>query len=434
MTHGRLPTMFCLISRSALASSLLVACSWGNDLHPIRGSAPGSAGADDGSPPDCAPGDDADRDGYAVSDGDCDDCKPGVNPGAFDLADNGVDDDCSGRADDEPKSCDDQLAVDGDAALAAKALGICRTTSRLAEGSDRTWGLIGARFVYPDGTTTSLAPDAAMDCQAQDEAPNPLSHGILSAFGPNVAAREGGTFLVLSSGVARAGTVELDGARGSSPAGAFMCTRSRVPVGFPPESYATCGDELASPPGVLQDPSSAYDGIALELELRAPTNARGLSFDFDFYNFEYPQFVCSSFNDAFAALTFPSGGSSVTAQNIAFDSQRNPIGVNNGFVEVCNPFDYSGTKNGLPFTRSFTCRYGTAELAATGFDSEEFGGPHAATGWLTTHTNVVPGALFVLRLAIWDAGDEWRDSSVLIDNFRWEVVADEAVTMRPPPR
>jgi hypothetical protein len=40
----------------------------------------------------------------------------------------------------------------------------------------------------------------------------------------------------------------------------------------------------------------------------------------------------------------------------------------------------------------------------------------------------------VIRLAIWDAGDEWRDSTVLLDNFRWEVVEGGAVTVRPTPR
>jgi hypothetical protein len=357
-----------------------------------------------------------------------------VNPGALDVPDNGVDEDCSGRIDDDSSSCDDGLAADGDAALAAKALGICRTTTSAARGRERTWGLIAARFVYPDGTTTSLEPDESMDCSAPGEAPNPLSHGILSAFGSNVSARQGSGMVVLSSGVARAGTQELEGGRGMSPAGAFMCTRSAAPEGFPPSSYATCGDELVALPGEPGDPNSAYDGVALELELRAPTNARAFSFDFDFYTFEYPQFVCSTFNDAFAALLYSRSPSVPPSHNVAFDSEHNPIGINSGFVEVCEPYDYASTKSGQTFTRSFTCRYGTAELAGTGFESDVFGGPHAATGWLTTHANIVAGEDFVLRLAVWDAGDEWRDSSVLIDNFKWQIVEEGAVTVRPAAR
>lgn len=417
--------------RTALASTLLLACGCGSDLHPIH-AGPGSAGA--GPDLDTACGsaqEDADGDGYASEDGDCDDCNSAINPGALDIEATGLDEDCSGQADDELASCDNDLDPGGDAELAAKALGICRTTSTTATGAGRSWGLLAARFVYPDGTTTSLAPDETMDCQAERATPEPLSHGILRTFGPNVSARQGSSFLALSSGVARAGTYELDADRGKSPAGAFTCTRSRVPDGFPASSYATCGDDLVAPEGA-HDPGSAYDGIALELELRAPTNARGISFDFNFYTFEYTQFVCSTFNDAFAALLYSRSPSVPASHNIAFDAQGNPICVNNGFVEVCEPFDYTGTRNGQPFTRSFTCDYGTAELAGTGFDSDLFGGPHAATGWLTTRASIVGGEDFVIRLAIWDAGDEWRDSTVLLDNFKWEVVEGGAVTVRPP--
>jgi hypothetical protein len=412
---------------------MLLACS-GSELHPIQGR-PGSAGADAGLGPVCSPTEaDADRDGYSTQDGDCDDCNAAVNPGAFDIDGNDVDEDCSGQADDELGSCDDDLAPEGDAELAAQALGICRTTSTTATAAERSWGLLSARFVYPDGSTTSLAPDDAMDCQAESAAPEPLSHGILRAFGPNVGARQGSSFVALSSGVARAGAYVLDGDRGESPSGAFMCTRSRLPEGFPASSYATCGDELAALEGDAHDPNSAYDGMALELELRAPTNARGISFDVNFYTFEYAQFLCSTFNDAFAALLYSRSPSVPASRNIAFDAQRNPICVNNGFVEVCEPYEYIGTRNGQPFTRSFACRYGTAELAGTGFDSEVFGGPHAATGWLTTRASIIGGEDFILRLAIWDAGDEWRDSTVLLDNFRWEVVEGGAVTVRPTPR
>src|SRR5687768_16289906 len=167
--------MFRLRFRSALASTMLLACGSGSDLHPIR-SRPASGGADSSHEPACSSAEnDADQDGYATPDGDCDDCSSAINPGGIDIEGNGVDEDCSGEADDELASCDDDLNPDGDAELAAKALGICRTTSTTATGAARSWGLLAARFVYPDGTTTSLVPDDAMDCQEERDAPEPLS-------------------------------------------------------------------------------------------------------------------------------------------------------------------------------------------------------------------------------------------------------------------
>src|SRR5690606_27971955 len=44
---------------------------------------------------------DADGDGYGCMD--CDDAAPGVHPGAAELCGNGIDDDCSGLADDAPE-------------------------------------------------------------------------------------------------------------------------------------------------------------------------------------------------------------------------------------------------------------------------------------------------------------------------------------------
>ena len=40
---------------------------------------------------------DDDGDGFTVEDGDCDDADDGVNPGAYDVPDNGIDEDCDGQ-------------------------------------------------------------------------------------------------------------------------------------------------------------------------------------------------------------------------------------------------------------------------------------------------------------------------------------------------
>ena len=365
------------------------------------------------------PGDDKDQDGYTVADGDCNDCDKLVNPGAFDVPGNMVDEDCSGKVDDEPTGCDTGLAVDGPAADGARALGICRTANPAAQGKERTWGLVRAAYVFPDGSTAAVAP-GDNTCGKTGDPPNPLQHGILAGFGQRVKPRTGAAMVALSSGIARSGQQTV-GKIGPSPDDAEMCTRSRMPMGFPVSSYSTCGD-LDPPTGAR----NANDAIALELVLRVPTNAAALSFDFDFYTFEYKEFVCTDYNDAFVALLYSKVAGLPANNNIAFDSQMNPVSVNNGFVEVCAPWTYEGMKGNTPFTRAFPCKLGTGELDRTGFED------HAATGWLQTTTNVVPGEELTLRFAIWDAGDEALDSTVLIDNFRWDAKPGTTATMRPP--
>ena len=61
--------------------------------------------------------------------------------------------------------------------------------------------------------------------------------------------------------------------------------------------------------------SSVQDAAGLELELHAPTNVQSLEFNFNFHTYEFPQFICTQFNDFFWA-NFVQGGMN---KNISFD-------------------------------------------------------------------------------------------------------------------
>jgi hypothetical protein len=132
-------------------------------------------------------------------------------------------------------------------------------------------------------------------------------------------------------------------------------------------------------PGVVT--GQPHDGVALRLVIRVPTNANSFSVKENFFTYEFPNFVCSTFNDWFVILMTPMLAGLPNA-NIAFDQDGNPISVNNSLLQVCDPQDAGG--------KTFPCPLGSAALAGTGFGQDMGLENHAATGWLKTIVNVEP--------------------------------------------
>ena len=79
------------------------------------------------------------------------------------------------------------------------------------------------------------------------------------------------------------------------------------------------------------------------------------------------------------------------------------------------------------------------ELVGTGFDplnpapqfpndpgfcgaNNQVGG---GTGWLKMSGNVKPGETMEIRFTIWDTGDGFYDSVVLLDDFQWSLQASQ---------
>lgn len=369
----------------ALAAACAIGDSGGSPSPAPAPSLPSFDPDLDADPTKCreANGVDDDGDGYSEAEGDCDDCRRAINPGAYDYDGNKVDEDCSGVADDEPKECDVGAALDDpDARAAVNALGICKWAAADAKGKDKTWGVVSAKYVKPDGTPLT----------------EPLSHGIMSTFGVN-GPRAGKSFVALSSGSARApdmpGYKDILGFRKGYTSG--------VPTGYPKESPAC--------PGTVS--GMAHDGAALELEIRVPTNVKSFRVDQNFFTVEFPGYVCSKYND-FYVLDMEPKVPDYPDGNVAFDAQGNPISVNNALLQVCERRTIDG--------REYTCPLGPASLQGTGFDTvnDDYSpAPHAATGWLTTYAPVPPGQTIRLRFAIWDSSDGNLDSTVLVDRFEW---------------
>jgi len=333
-------------------------------------------------------------------------CNPGTPaPDFADVPGNGKDDDCDGTPDNAPTNCDGPLSIeDNDPMNGARAIGLCQ----VSDGN--SWGVIEARYVRADGSPLATT----------------IGHGLLDNFGPAVNVQEGGRMLVISSGTAR-----RPGDLGfASPNDAMHLDLSTgvpefspMPPGFPYDPPACPGASACDPNNPLGD-CNANDPAALELKIKAPANAKSFKFKFNFYTYEFPIYICSPFNDFFVVLQTPAPSNAVQG-NISFDSQNNPVSVNNGFLEVCQAQNAGG--------KDFPCQLGTQQLSGTGFDETAEDGPHAATGWLETQSPVEPGSVFTLRFAVWDVGDHILDSTVLIDAFEFSLDESTGSITSPVP-
>jgi hypothetical protein len=333
---------------------------------------------------EAGPNDDGDKDGWTAASGDCNDCDPFVNPGAIEVPTDkmdakavAADENCDGKVDEPSPPCDSSMQIgDTDAAKAAKVLGLCKTL----KANEKGWGVLKAAYTRANGA--AAAPGKSV--------------GLLSKFGPNVKPREGATLLALSSGHAR--DESAADACGSNSCG--MLGQGQAPPNFPQDVPSCSGS------------SDINDDVALDLQIKAPMNATGYSYDFFFYSFEYPEWVCTSFNDQFIALVDPAPKGSING-NISFDSKKNPVSVNIAFFSVCDG-----------------CADGAGMMQGTGFNKWDDAG---GTNWLTTQAPVKGGDTFKIRFAIWDTGDDAWDSTVLVDNFKWIAKPGTSVSINTVP-
>lgn len=380
---------------------------------------------------------DVDGDGWNRCEGDCcetiDDCSAPalVNPGAAELADNGIDDDCDATIDNVVGSCDAALASDSASALDfGKALGLCQSTvDNPALPKQRRWGLISGKFALADGSG----------------APAAQAHSIRAGFGSGVLPLEGKSLVVLSTGSAAAKDAPNDTAPNWEP---FQPGKTFGSTSSPPSDWlaAHAGVPPVAPgcPG-LASPKDAFDSIQLVLRMRVPTNARGIRLSAFHASADYPEWVCSPYNDPFLALldsSFSPGlkeKANPSDKNLAFASvggQNVPLGVNlalgnSGLFRQCQNAATGCATAAVP--GSSTGCLGTNQLVGSGFDvlnapaafqsdPTSCAGTSMAgggTGWLEVDGNVVPGETIEMRFVLWDVGDGHYDSLVLLDDFRW---------------
>jgi hypothetical protein len=333
------------------------------------------------------------------------------DPANYDIPGNNCDDDGDGQVD-NPPACDTGLSPTGTASDMARAIDLC-TGTKPAIADATHWGVVSATFTQGYGNTT--APDAHQT-------------SILTAFGNKLVPREGKSFGALSSGYAQSQDSCPTAQRFQSLAGTqfkFGCAmtgQGAAPSGFP-KSATGCPS---------QSGEAVNDVVDLQLVIKVPRNANGFSFDFDFGSGEWPEYVCSPFNDSFVAYLKSTAFNSGTPDNISFDSKNNPVSVNNAFFTECGPANAKTGCAPQATAGTASCSGGTADMMGTGFydspDSQnsnncngstaETGG--GMTGWLTTQAPATPSETLTIDLIIWDTGDQYYDSSVILDNWTWK--------------
>lgn len=318
----------------------------------------------------------------------------------YDVPGDDCDNDDDGEVD-NPPTCDGKAGASS-ASDFARAMGICATAD------EDGYGLVEAEFTTGYGSSMR---------------PNEEQHGVLPRFGSKTRPTEGKKLGVLSTGVAD----EFNGAPGRP----FTDSQEWQSGGTLPPGYPKAAA------GCEQD-DSINDAISVRLKLKAPKNATGFKFDFNFHSSEWPRFICSTFNDGFIAYLTADGFNGGQPDNISFDAKKNPVSVNNGFFDRCTPSSSTGCSAFGGSGAVAACGAGEDELEGTGFGLKDRGcggettTQGGATGWLSSQAAVKPGETFTIEFIIWDTGDASLDSTVLLDNFRWIGGEVETTTERTP--
>jgi len=383
---------------------------------------------------------DEDGDGFTNCAGDCCDTATSgcmepdkVGPGAIEVAGNELDDDCDGTVDNEVVlECDTGLVSNSAVPLDyAKAMDLCVTTTE----ATHLWGVVSARFTRADLTGV----------------PNAAQRAIRPDFGATLV-QHGASMAVLSTATAAA-----TGHTNPAPT-SWQSTSHGTGSQFPADWLAANGGNLpnapgcpapANPPFPLPGLFPANDPILLELKIRTPQNAQSFSMRTNFMSAEFPEYVCTAFNDFFVVL-LDSGWTGTPAnptdKNLAFyvnGTSKYPVGVNlahgnTGLFQSCQN-GATGCRGSVGGTITTCTTPGLAELQGTGMEvlepgsmacqatpKDQIGG---GTGWLTTVGNVNGGEIITLRIAVWDTSDGAFDSVALIDNFEWSLDPSEPGTV-----
>ena len=363
----------------------------------------------------------------APCDGDCDDNNPLINPWAFEIC-NDLDENCNliiddGCDDDADGYCDSNLPIVGSPAICPMGGGDCFDWSPMinpqafevaADGLDNDCD--GIKLGEPTG---KLTPDCStFVCLGQSmeavQCGLDLCYPTLPDMVKNitVSSPTGSSFQQAYATVAHFGSPSNDLAPFGPPSYVLLATG---PATGTSHSSNIGGSSKADP----WDPGGAltYNNVEIKMQVKAPPGAKGFSLDYIFFSEEYEEYIGSTFNDKFyMILNAPqTTGGQDTIINFTqcsnpgsyFDFQKDGqkwcyIAINTAFSEPCTNV--------------------TTNIAGTGYECGS-GGSSAgsSTGWLVTTWPIESEEEFTITFHIHDTGDGIYDSEVIMDNWVWEA-------------
>jgi len=370
--------------------------------------------------------DDLDGDGFGVVNGDCDDQNPAIHPMAVEDCYDGVDNNCNGMIDDA------ETDQDGDGYGPCDEFKDCNDNNILigpASIEDPTDG------VDNDCDGGIDEEEVGCDCGGEPEGV-PIEEQMLQAIGLcNPAIIQSATLSGNSTGygafdtwgaiVPRISTQPDDGLPTQNCKYAILASGPTM-HSQPQEDFT--GSDLGiwlttdPAPAAGQDGADIYDLTQFAVTLVVPINVTGFSFDFLFLSVEYPEYVCSEYNDTFYALVDGEPGlNGGQRTNVSFDNQQNEITVNNGFFEASPNWSVSITGTGYEGADAMAmCGMFPVPGCTPPNPCPQYKG--SITGWLRTTSPLTPGESVTITFSIHDEGDEILDSAVVIDNWRWQTV------------
>lgn len=243
--------------------------------------------------------------------------------------------------------------------------------------------------ISPNGSASTLVntivgpgvtvSNPSLNCNGQ-------SAGTFNASGTNLGISSG---IILSTGTAvhASGPNNDDGSADNS--GCFAGSNSNF---FDPQLAAI-------------EPLSTYDGCVLEFDIKPVCSV--LNINYVFGSEEYPEFVCSTFNDVFGFFISgpnPAGGTYSNTNIAQIPGTGVPVQINS----------INGGQTGTYASNPPNCvslGYSGYYVDNSSSSSIQYDG---FTVPLVAAANVTPCAIYHIKLAIADAGDCYYDSGVFL--------------------